>query len=150
MPGQHGQCRTRGGPAACRGRGDYRGHQFLCLVIQRYRRSGGLRQYYGPELGENYSHGHRGRLAIAYWRFLGALSDRSRRLFVLTAIIYVGGALGTEFFVNYWVFRHDTDTLYGSNNIVQETMELSGLAVFFVALLGYMRESFSELRIVVE
>jgi len=33
---------------------------------------------------------------------------------------------------------------------VQETMELSGLAVFFVALLGYMRESFSELRIVVE
>ncbi|MFP6709777.1 MAG: hypothetical protein VCE75_27895 [Alphaproteobacteria bacterium] len=69
---------------------------------------------------------------------------------MLTAIIYVGGALGTEFFVNYWVSRHGTDTLYGSINIAQETMELSGLAVFFVALLGYMPESFSELRIVVE
>ncbi|MBT3334592.1 MAG: hypothetical protein HN394_24065 [Rhodospirillaceae bacterium] len=89
-------------------------------------------------------------LAVAYWRFLGALSAPTRRLFVLAAVVYVGGALGTEFFVNHWVSIYGTDPVYGMLNIVQETMELSGLAVFFVALLGYLQETFGELRVVVE
>ncbi len=89
-------------------------------------------------------------LAVVYWPFLQALSARSRKLFVLAAMVYVGGALGTEFFVNRWVAHYGIDTMYGTINIVQETMELSGLGIFLVALLGYLRETFSDVRIVVE
>ena len=84
-----------------------------------------------------------------HWAVL-ALSVRSRRRFVLAALLYVGGALGTEFYVNYWVSIYGTDPVYGMINIVQESIELAGLAVFFVALLGYMRENFSGLHVVVE
>jgi hypothetical protein len=89
-------------------------------------------------------------LAVAYLPFLLALSVRSRRRFVLAALLYVGGALGTEFYVDYWDSIYGTDPVYGMINIVQESMELSGLAVFFVVLLGYMRENFSGLHVVVE
>lgn len=88
-------------------------------------------------------------LAVTYYRFLLALSPRFRVLFVLAAAIYVGGALGTEFAVNYWVAKYDTDPGYGMLNIVQEVMEVTGLSVFFVSLLLFIRENLGEIRIVI-
>ncbi len=89
-------------------------------------------------------------LAAVYWRFLWALPLRSRRLFLAAAACYIGGALGTEFFVNHWVTLHGTDPVYGMLNVLQETMELTGLSIFIVALLGHLRESIGELCIRVE
>ena len=88
-------------------------------------------------------------LAVTYFRFLLALSPRFRWLFVLAAALYVGGALGTEFAVNYWVAKYDTDPGYGMLNIIQEVMEITGLSVFFVSLLMFIRENIGEIRIVI-
>ncbi|MDA1098032.1 MAG: hypothetical protein O2967_03525 [Proteobacteria bacterium] len=89
-------------------------------------------------------------LAAAYWRFRQALPPRSRRLFVLAALVYVGGAFGTEFYVNYWVAPYGTDPVYGLLNIVQEMMEFTGLSLFIAALLGHLRGAIGELRVVVD
>ena len=86
-------------------------------------------------------------LAANYWKFLLALSLRFRRLFLIAAVIYVGGAFGTEFLVNYWVATYDTDPIYGLLNVVQEVLELTGLSIFLMALLYYLREIVGELRI---
>jgi len=66
---------------------------------------------------------------------------------VLHAALYVGGALGTEFYLNYWVSVYGTDTIYGMLNVVQEAMELSGVSLFIVALLEYLRGTVGELNI---
>ncbi len=89
-------------------------------------------------------------LTAVYRRFLLALPPRSRRLFLAAAVCYVGGALGTEFFVNHWVTQYGTDPVYGMLNVLQETMELTGLCIFIVALLGHLRDSVGELTIRVE
>ena len=86
-------------------------------------------------------------LTLAYLKFLLALPPRFRRLFVIAAVIYVGGAFGTEFFVNYWVATYGPDSIYGLLTIVQELMELTGLSIFFMSLLHYLRETVGELRI---
>lgn len=86
-------------------------------------------------------------LAAVYLRFLIALPPRFQYLFLLSAALYVGGAFGTEFFVNYWVAAYGTDPVYGMLNVVQEVMELTGVSIFLSALLRYLGETVKEVRI---
>jgi hypothetical protein len=75
-------------------------------------------------------------VGLAYAKFLAHLPPVTRRRFIVAAIIYVGGAVGVEA-LGGW--RAET---YGMNNMthsciatVEEVMEMTGVALFLVALL---------------
>ena len=75
-------------------------------------------------------------LGLAYLPLLRALPSRIRFLFILAAVIYVGGAVGVERATD-WYDAHDLlDTLaYNLWTAVEETMEMTGAIVFIYALL---------------
>ena len=87
-------------------------------------------------------------IAIIFWRFLMHLPTRTRRLFVVAAIVYIVGVIGTELVAGWYV------ELYGRNNLtysflvtLEETLEMTGIIVFVYALLDYMTVNLGELRI---
>jgi hypothetical protein len=75
--------------------------------------------------------------ALAYLPFVANLDARTRRLFVASGGLYVGGALGMEL-IQGW-----HDSLYGMGGVtalittVEEVLEMSGVVVFIYALLSY-------------
>ena len=77
-------------------------------------------------------------LAITYLRFLRELPENVRRRFTLAGAIYVGGALGTEFLLGYWTsIAGDQNFTYAMIDLVQESMELIGVSVFLLSLIGF-------------
>lgn len=87
-------------------------------------------------------------LGLAYLPFLKHLPAHTRRRFLLAGTIYVGGALVLELPLGYWAERAGRDNLiYGLLDWVEESMEIGGLSLFLIALLGYLREQLGELRL---
>jgi hypothetical protein len=84
--------------------------------------------------------------AAAYLPFVARLNASTRRLFVVSGGLYVGGALGMEF-VQGW-----HDGLYGMDGTtallttVEEVLEMSGLVVFVYALLSRLGSHGSVVR----
>ncbi|HEU0080314.1 MAG TPA: hypothetical protein VFQ76_21885 [Longimicrobiaceae bacterium] len=78
-------------------------------------------------------------LAVAYARFLLHLPAPTRRLFLVAAATFVGGALGAEMVGGAWVESrgagHPVSVLIGS---VEEALEMVGIAVFAYALLLHL------------
>ncbi len=79
-------------------------------------------------------------LGLYFIELLRVLPRAVARLFVLSGALFVGGALFVELGLGYWTDR------YGENNIVyalidwlQESMELSGVALFFYSLVDLLR-----------
>lgn len=76
-------------------------------------------------------------LALLYWRFLGSLDSWTRRMFLLSAGIFLGGAMGME------VVGDSIRDSYGSINnwpyvfeeAIEEFMEMAGIALFIWVLL---------------
>lgn len=88
-------------------------------------------------------------LAVTYWRFLLHLPFRSRMLFLTSAVVYVGGALGMEM-VGGWYAQN-----YGSGNLsyvaiatLEETLEMLGVVIFIYALLRYLAAEIGAVRLV--
>ncbi len=86
--------------------------------------------------------------ALSYFRFLLHLPMKSRRLFSIAAILYIGGALGIEIAGYHYV------ALYGPNNLtynmigtVEETLEMVGIILFIYALLDYISLNVQEIRL---
>lgn len=86
-------------------------------------------------------------IAIIFWRFLMHLPTRTRRLFVIAAIVYIAGVIGTELVAGWYV------ELYGRNNLtysflamLEEILEMTGVIVFVYALLDYMTVKVGEVR----
>jgi hypothetical protein len=66
------------------------------------------------------------------WR----LAPPVRRLFLLAAAVYLGGALGVEMAGAAHAFRHGTENLgYSLWTTLEEALEMAGVAVFIYALL---------------
>ena len=84
--------------------------------------------------------------AAAYLPFVARLDAPTRRLFVVSGVLYVGGALGMEF-VQGW-----HDGLYGMDGTtallttVEEVLEMSGVVVFVYALLSRLGSHGSVVR----
>ncbi len=75
-------------------------------------------------------------LGLAYLPFLSALPSRIRLLFIVAAVIYVGGAMGVERATDWYDVHDLLDTLaYNLWTAVEETMEMTGAIVFIYALL---------------
>ena len=77
--------------------------------------------------------------AKSYLNFLTNLPRKSRCLFFLSGLIYVGGALGMEMIGGYYA------DLYGQRNLgyalitnAEEFLEMMGIVIFSYALMSYM------------
>lgn len=79
--------------------------------------------------------------AAAYRRFLAHLPRDTRNRFLLSGGIYVTGALVMELPLGYWAERAGSDNLvYGLIDFVEESMEMLGVNLFLLALLGHLAE----------
>ena len=86
--------------------------------------------------------------AVAYSRFLFGLPLKTRLLFLLAGILYVGGALGVEFVGGWYHELHGSEHLgYSMITTGEETLELVGVIVFIYALLEYMSSYLREIEI---
>ena len=80
-----------------------------------------------------------GVVGLAYIPFLRRLPSRTRWLFLLGGLIYVGGAVILERATDWYADENLLDTLeYNLTTVLEETMEMSGVAVFIYALLSHM------------
>ncbi|MEK6206483.1 MAG: hypothetical protein AABM32_02470 [Chloroflexota bacterium] len=78
-------------------------------------------------------------LGLAYLRFLLGLPTRTRNLFVLAGVTYIGGALGSEMVSGLRSEVFGADIGYEMISTVEELLEMSGVVIFVYALLDYMR-----------
>lgn len=93
-----------------------------------------------------------GVVALVFVPFILHLPTRSRVLFIVAAILYLGGALGVERWADRFVEQDLLDTLeYNLWTAVEEVMEMSGVVLFIYALLTHMTGSSAQrLQVVVQ
>lgn len=78
-------------------------------------------------------------LGLAYLRFLRELPSETRRWFVLSAAVFLSGAVGMELVGGLYAERSGEHTLaYGLLATLEETLEMTGLVVFLYALLAHL------------
>jgi hypothetical protein len=72
---------------------------------------------------------------LAFLPFLARLPSRRRWQFILSGVLYVGGALAMELPLGWWTERHGNDNLvYALIDHVEEALELVGASLFLAAL----------------
>ena len=79
-----------------------------------------------------------GILALLYGRFLLHLPARTRTLFLLSAFLYVGGAVGMEMVGGLTILSDGWNVRYELATVVEEMLELFGVSLFIYALLLYL------------
>lgn len=79
-----------------------------------------------------------GVFGLIYFRFWLKLPKTTRFLFALAAIIYVGGAVGTEMIAGYYASNYGQGFQYSLLTLAEEGMEKTGVIVFIYALLKYL------------
>ena len=78
-----------------------------------------------------------------FFRFYLTLPRRTKILFALAGMVYLGGGLFLEI-VEGWVFSnqaHRQGLLQGVIGALQESMEIAGIVIFIHALLKYLVEN---------
>ncbi|MGB2924321.1 MAG: hypothetical protein WBB82_03390 [Limnothrix sp.] len=82
-----------------------------------------------------------GFLLIYFWDFVHALPQRTKRLFILSASIYLSGAIGTELIGGAFFESYGPQNLvYSMIVTVEESLEMAGIILFIWTLLKYMKE----------
>jgi len=78
-------------------------------------------------------------IAVVYLRFLFALPTPTAVLFMLSGVIFVGGAVGVELYTEPYLDNDELNTLaYNLWTPLEEGMEMYGVILFLHALLHYM------------
>jgi hypothetical protein len=90
-------------------------------------------------------------VALIYARFLGHLPSKTKRLFLLAATLYVGGALGME------IIRGPYNEAYGAKHMIaeilksiEEIFQMLGVVVFIYTLLSYIGEHIKEVTLYID
>ena len=78
---------------------------------------------------------------LIYLRFLKSLNKRVQSLFLLSAGIYILGALGLEIIGGYWEFFHGKDFIHAFLVSIEELLEMFGIILFINTLLGIIEET---------
>lgn len=87
-------------------------------------------------------------IAAVYFRFLFSQPAATRRLFIVAAVLYVGGALGMEMLGAGWFAEHGRRNMgYVLFWTVEETMEMFGVVVFIHALTAYLAQTASTVAV---
>lgn len=80
-----------------------------------------------------------GVVALVYLRFLLKLNTKTRTLFILAALIYLGGAIGLEIISSAYITANPHGYTYVVIQMIEESMEKFGVVLFIYALLDYLR-----------
>ena len=123
-----------------------------CQTFMRGRRRSSSSSWTRPE--RSTPHGSSPRMlavtvfALVYLRFLFSLSNSFRWLFILAAVLYVGGAAGLQMLAwhyKYPLFQANPDDVNARDNMTftligqaEEVLEMVGVIVFMYALLQYL------------
>jgi hypothetical protein len=87
-------------------------------------------------------------LGLAYRGFLVHLPPKTRLLFTVAGIIYVGGALGLDALGAYYVAQHgEVGIARGALTIFEEFLEMLGVAIFVYALLEYLNSHLTSVEL---
>lgn len=87
-------------------------------------------------------------VGLIYARFIFRLPPPTRRLFILAALLYVGGALVVEAIsANQWYQTDSESLLFSAIGTIEELGEMLGTVVFIYALSSYIRDYVGEFRI---
>lgn len=80
-------------------------------------------------------------LGLFFLKFVIYLPYKTRNQFVVSGILYVGGALGMELVSSRYTYYYGKENLnYSLLTTIEETMEMFGIAYFIYALLCYIQE----------
>lgn len=83
-------------------------------------------------------------LSVYFLPFLARLPWRYAAAFVVSGLLYVGGALGMEFVGGYLVTTYGmSSSQYMMAFLVEESLEMIGLVCFLTALLSYLKTQLS-------
>ncbi|WP_447978594.1 hypothetical protein [Candidatus Nitrospira bockiana] len=87
-------------------------------------------------------------IGLLYLRFLRSLPRSTRRRIVAAASLYVGGALGVESVAARSIAIHGADTVaYALLVVLEEGLEMAGVAVFLCTLVSYLHQQAGEIRV---
>jgi MFS family permease len=89
-------------------------------------------------------------LAVTYSRFLWALPAAVRRGFVMSAVIFLGGALGTEMVGARLAIDPEVGTAslaYMMLVTIEESMEMLGIILFISVLVNYLKSQSTKLAL---
>jgi hypothetical protein len=82
-------------------------------------------------------------LGLVYVPFLKRLPKQTRNLFMAAGVIYVGGAVGCEMIGALIVERSGLwSPAFALEVLVEETLEMSGIALFIYAITSYIQSEF--------
>jgi len=88
---------------------------------------------------------------FAFSRFLFALPGKTRKLFVFSGLIYVGGAVLIESIGGYIAENYGrAGVLYAIEYTLEETMEMIGVSLFIYSILRHMAASFGKIAVSLE
>lgn len=83
-----------------------------------------------------------------YWSFWQNLPFRFRRLFLIAAVLYIGGALGMEMIGSLYSKQYgQQNVFYAWMTSLEETMEMLGTVTFIYALLSYIGQGQKEINV---
>ncbi|MBC8176890.1 MAG: hypothetical protein H8E19_05750 [Deltaproteobacteria bacterium] len=86
--------------------------------------------------------------AASYVRFLMNLPSRTRYLFIIAGVLYVGGALLMESMTGLYASYANRENLtYAILTNIEELLEMVGILVFIYALMSYIKSDLPGLRI---
>lgn len=81
-------------------------------------------------------------LGIYLLRFLRSLPQPTLRLFLLSAVLYVSGAIGIELLGGYYVYYNSMNTFsYALIASLEESLEMSGVILFIYSLLTHLKST---------
>lgn len=86
-------------------------------------------------------------LAVLFGRFLLRLPAKTRNTFLISAFLYIGGAVGFDIVGIFHSELHsDNNLTYSMIATVEESLEMAGVIVFIYALLTYIAQTYGEVR----
>lgn len=85
---------------------------------------------------------------LGFLRFIKALPQTTRSLFIKAGTLYVGGALGMELISGYFADIYPQNTIaYTVLTTIEESLEMLGIVVFIYALLSYIKLHIEEMKL---
>jgi len=86
-------------------------------------------------------------VGLCYTKFIVDLPKETKRSFLLSAIIYVGGAVGVEMISGVFAGKNGLDN-FGFNIVatIEEVLEMTGIILFIQSLLIYLGKNYEEIR----
>ncbi|WP_160148488.1 hypothetical protein [[Leptolyngbya] sp. PCC 7376] len=80
-----------------------------------------------------------------FWNFVMELPRHTRRNFIMSAAIFLAGAIGTELIGGYFFELYGVDNFaYSMIATVEESLEMTGVILFIHGLMSFIAESKSE------